>query len=112
MVYQLSMHEFISVHITASSRVEAEKIADALIEGKLAACVNMVPGVHSIYRWEGKVETADEVLLIAKTRADLFGPLSARVKALHSYSAPCIVALPIAAGDPAFFGWIVAETAK
>jgi periplasmic divalent cation tolerance protein len=110
LVYQFRMSEFISVHITASSPAEAEKIASKLVEEKLAACVNILPGAKSIYRWEGKIETAAEAVLIAKTRADLFEALNRRVKALHSYSCPCIVALPIIDGDQAYLGWLAAET--
>lgn len=104
------MPNFISVHITAASRPEAEKIARALVEEKLAACANIVPGVRSVYRWEGKVEEADEILLIAKTRAELFEPLRKLVKALHSYECPCIVALSITVGHQPYMDWLAQET--
>ena len=100
------MPDFLSVHITVSSKAEAEKIARALVEGHLAACVNIVPEIRSIYRWEGKVEAAHEVLLLAKTRADLFPALAEKVKDLHSYSCPCIVAEPISAGYQPYLDWI------
>jgi len=110
MVYHTFMSDFISVHITASSPAEAEKIGHALVEEKLAACVNILPGAQSIYRWESKIEVAEEAILIAKTRADLFEMLSRRVKALHSYKVPCIVAIPIMTGDQAYLDWLTAET--
>jgi periplasmic divalent cation tolerance protein len=104
------MPPIISVHITASSRPEADKIAKALVNEKLAACVNIVPAVHSVYRWEGKIEESDEILLIAKSRAELFEPLRKLVKALHSYECPCIVAMPVTAGHQPFLDWVVKET--
>ena len=104
------MTGFISVHITASSTDEASAIAEALVMDKLAACVNIMPRVQSIYRWQGVIERAEEVVLIAKTRADLFGQLSQRVKGLHSYDCPCIVALPITAGAPAYLEYLAKET--
>ena len=104
------MPNIVSVQITASSRTEADTIARALVGEKLAACVNIIPGVRSVYRWQGKVEEADEIILIAKTRAELFEPLRKLVKALHSYECPCIVALPVSTGYQAFLDWVAAET--
>ncbi|MDX2028668.1 MAG: divalent-cation tolerance protein CutA [Alphaproteobacteria bacterium] len=104
------MPNFISVHITTATRPEAEKIARTLVEEKLAACANIVPGIRSIYRWEGKVEEGDEILLIVKTRADLFEPLRKLVKALHSYQCPCIVALPVTVGHQPYLDWMAQET--
>jgi periplasmic divalent cation tolerance protein len=106
------MPNFISVHITATSGAEAGRIGRALVEERLAACVNIIPEIHSIYRWQGKVEEAAEVLLIAKTRAELFLPLCKFVKALHSATTPCILAEPIAVGFPAYMEWLEQETAK
>ena len=104
------MTGFISVHITASSEAEAASIAEALVAGKLAACANIMPTVKSVYRWKGAVEHATEVLVIAKSRAELFGDLSKKVKELHSYDCPCIVALPIVAGSPDYLQWLADET--
>jgi len=101
---------FISVHITAPSRAEAEKIARALVQEKLAACVNIISGARSIYMWEGKLAEEDEVLLIAKTRTSLFESLRKFVKTLHSYECPCIVAVPIAAGHQPYLDWVQKET--
>jgi len=106
------MFALISVYITAPSRDIAERIAHHLVEEKLAACVNIISGVRSIYRWKDRVESANEVILIAKTRRDLFEPLEKRVKELHSYEVPCIVAWPIEAGHQPYLDWIEKETAS
>lgn len=100
------MSEFISIFITTSSRKEAEKIALALVEENLAACANIFSGVRSIYKWQGKVEQADECAIVAKTMSDKFDALQKRVKALHSYECPCIVATPIVTGNEAFLTWL------
>ena len=102
--------ELIFVYMTTGSRDEAERIGRALVEERLAACVNIVPGMRSIYRWQGAVETADETIVVAKTRADLFDRLTARVKELHSYEVPCVVELPIGRGNPDYLGWLEAES--
>jgi len=102
--------EPISVYIVAADRDEAGRIAEALVAEGLAACVNLLGAVESIYRWKGTVERAHEVALIAKTRRALFDRLSARVRALHSYDTPAIVAWPIVAGDAAYLDWIAETT--
>jgi periplasmic divalent cation tolerance protein len=81
------------------------------VEERLAAGANVLDGVASIYWWAGAIEQASEAVLIVKTRADLVERLSARIKALHSYDCPCVVALPIAGGNPDYLEWIRAETA-
>jgi periplasmic divalent cation tolerance protein len=98
--------EAIFVYVTAASMDEASRIGRALVEERLAACANVMGGMRSIYRWEGAIEEADEAVLIAKTRADAFESLAARVRELHAYECPCIVALPLAAGDEAYLRWI------
>ena len=98
------------VYMTAASVSEAETIGKILVEERLAACVNMVPGMRSIYRWQGNIESAEEVVLIAKTRQDLTHALLDRVTALHSYDVPCAVVLPVIDGLPDFLRWIDAET--
>ncbi len=100
----------ISVYIVAADENEAERIATALVEDRLAACVNILGKIRSVYCWQGAVERADEVALIAKTTAALFDGLSARVRELHSYDTPAIVAWPIVAGDAAYLDWIATET--
>lgn len=100
----------IFVYMTAATREEAERIARTLVEERLAACVNILPGMVSVYRWQGAVERADEVVLIAKTRRSSFPALAERVRALHSYEVPCIVELPLGQGDMPYLDWIAAET--
>ena len=91
---------------TASSQAEARKIAHALVEQRLAACVNVVPHLESIYRWQGNVETANECLLLIKTQADLFERVRDVVKKLHSYDLPECVMLEVAAGSAEYLNWI------
>ena len=100
------------VYVTAPSRDEAMKIARAAVEERLAACANVLGPMTSMYWWEGKVQEEGEVSFILKTRADLVPALTQRIKALHSYTCPCVVALPVAAGNPDFLAWIDAETLK
>ena len=95
---------------TAGSQEEARKIANALVERRLAACVNIVPQVESIYRWQGKVETAEESLLLIKTQAELFDRVSNAVKELHSYDLPECLMLEVAAGSPEYLDWIAKNT--
>ena len=100
------MTDKLVVLCTCGSPDEAEKIARHLVEKQLAACVNVVPGIRSIYRWQGKVVDATEVLLIIKTRQDLFEPLRAEITAVHSYEVPEIIALPIGDGSEAYLSWL------
>ena len=99
-------HDHLLVSITTSSLEEAERIAEALVQERLAACVNIVPAITSIYRWQEEVHRDSEVLLIAKSRPELFEPLAARVRELHSYEVPEIIAVPIVAGSKAYLSWI------
>lgn len=91
---------------TAGSQEEAQKIAHALVERKLAACVNIVPRIESVYRWQGKVESTTEWLLIVKTTAEAFPSVRDAIKELHSYDLPECVMLEIADGSEAYLGWI------
>lgn len=104
------MTEFIIVLITAPKDEEAERIARDIVSSRLAACVNITKDIRSIYRWKGKVEDEGEVLMIVKTRLDLFGALKKRVKELHSYSVPEIIALPIIEGSEEYLSWLKEET--
>ncbi len=96
--------------VTCKDRAQARRIARTLIREKLAACVNLVPGVTSIYVWKGKLEEAPELLLLIKSRAALSKRLAARVRALHSYSVPEVITIPIASGNPAYLRWIREST--
>lgn len=91
---------------TAGSREEAEKIAHALVERRLAACVNLVGPIHSVYRWQGKVETAAEHLLLIKTTAARFDSVAKAIRELHSYELPECIELPIEAGSVEYLRWI------
>ncbi len=95
---------------TTSSKDEAQSIAQTLVERKLVACVNIVGPITSIYHWQGAVERGQELLLIIKTRAALFAQLETRVKSLHSYQNPEVIALPISAGTAAYLDWLRGET--
>ena len=100
------------VLMTAPDAACAERLARALVEERLAACVNVVPGVRSFYRWQGAVEDAAELLLVAKTRADRAEALAARVKELHPYELPEVLTLPAAGGSAAYLDWVRTESAK
>lgn len=98
------------VYMTAGSAAEAERIAEDLVGSRLAACVNILSPIRSIYRWKGEICRDDEIAFIAKTDEDRFEALAERVRRLHSYETPCIVALPIERGDADFLAWITAST--
>ena len=100
------MFEPIVVLVTCGSEDEALKIANALVEGHLAACVNLVSPIRSIYRWEGRMWDEKEWLLIIKTQKQRFEELEKKVKALHSYSVPEIISLPIEEGSSAYLNWL------
>lgn len=106
------MTDFVVVYVTVGSADEGDRIASALIEERLAACVNRVAGVRSTYHWEGRIERAEEELLIIKSRRDLFNRLRQRVTELHSYSVPEIVALPLLEGSEPYLRWLHEELAK
>lgn len=91
---------------TAGSHEEAKKIAWALVERQLAACVNIVPGVESVYRWQGKVESAGEWLLVMKTTLAAFPALRDALREMHSYEVPECVVLAVEDGDAAYLAWI------
>lgn len=96
----------IAVFMTAASGEEATRLADLLIGAHLAACVQILPEMESVYRWEGKIERQSEILLIAKTTTDKFAELEKEVRALHSYETPEIVAVPIVAGSSPYLAWL------
>ena len=97
----------IVVLITTTSTEEAETIGRALVEGRMAACVNISSaGVRSLFRWQGKIEEQEEVLLLVKSRSDLLPSIIEAVKRLHSYTVPEVIALPILDGSPDYLAWI------
>lgn len=101
---------FISIYIITNNEKESYKIGEKLVEERLVSCVNIIPHLKSLYWWEGKIEHADESLMFAKTRRDLLEKVIERVKVLHSYSNPAILALPILDGNKDYLEWVQNET--
>ena len=106
------MERAVLVYTTWPSIVEAERAGRAIVERRLAACVNILPGMISHYRWEGKIERAEEVVMFVKTRAALAEAVRDAVKELHSYTTPAIMILPVDGVDPDYHAWITKETAR
>jgi len=100
------MTDKIVVFSACESKEQADRIARQLIENRLAACVSILPGVTSVYRWKDNIEASDEWLLLIKTRRGLFSALRAEVRKLHSYEVPEMIALPVVDGAPAYLGWM------
>jgi len=98
------------VYVTASDAEEATGIGRAMVEARLAACANVLPGMVPIFRWEGEIAEGEESVLILKTTRDRVDDLIAAIEAMHSYDCPCAVVLPIVGGSKAFLDWIAAET--
>ncbi len=97
------------IYMTAGSLEEARKIGKELVISKLAACVNILNNMNSIYVWQGKVQEDSEIVMIAKTTEDRVPQLVEKVKSLHSYECPCIVSIPVSGGNQAFLDWIAEE---
>ena len=95
------------VLMTAGSREEASRLAEMLVGARLAACVQIMPEMESVYRWEGKIRREPEVLLLAKTTAECFEELEREVRALHSYDTPEIISLPVSASSAPYLEWLV-----
>jgi len=106
------MNKVILVYSTAPDVAVAEKLAEQLVGEKLAACVSMMPGVQSVYRWQGAVEKAFEVGLMIKTTERQFSSLSEKLVALHPYDVPELIAVPVTVGFPAYLQWVQDETAS
>ena len=98
------------VYTTHPSLVEAERTAKAVLEKRLAACVNILPGMISHYWWQGKIERGEEVVMIIKTRARLADAVGAAVKEMHPYDTPAILVLPVEGGEAGYLAWMMAET--
>jgi periplasmic divalent cation tolerance protein len=94
------------VYVTVPNRKEAERLSRALINEKLAACVSILPGLSSRYRWQGRIEQAKEILLIIKTTVRRYPALEKRIRSLHSYSVPEILATPVVKGNPKYLQWL------
>ncbi|MBI1979724.1 MAG: divalent-cation tolerance protein CutA [Elusimicrobia bacterium] len=94
------------VFVTASNRKEADKISKTIVKERLAACVNQIPSIRSRYWWKGKVETANESLLIIKTKKSKFEALKKRIQTIHSYAVPEVIALEIVQGNPDYLKWM------
>jgi periplasmic divalent cation tolerance protein len=105
-----AMSEPLIVMTNCPDMASARRIARTLVEQRLAACVNQLAPVHSIYRWQGTIEETDEVPLLIKTTRERYPELEAAVRSMHPYSVPEIVALPIAAGHSAYLRWLADET--
>ena len=106
-----SSEKFCLVYMTLGSIEEAKNIGQKLVEQNLAACVNLLENMISIYKWEDKLEEGQEIVMFAKTRKTLMLKLIETVKSLHSYDCPCILELPIQGGNPEFLSWTETETA-
>ena len=106
------MERAVFVYTTYPSIVEAEEAGRALVEQRLAACVNILPGMISHYRWQGAIERAEEVVMLVKTRASLADAVRAEVKTRHSYQTPAILVLPIESVDQTYLAWVMAETER
>lgn len=102
----------ILIYITAANEDEAARIGRTLVEERLCACANILGPVRSFYRWKGELCDEREAVLVAKTTAERVQAVVARVRELHSYEVPCVVAVPIADGNPAFLEWVAGETAR
>lgn len=98
------------IYVTASSPDEAETIARSAVAERLAACANVLPAITSYFWWGDEVQSDSEIAIILKTRDDLAESLTARIKQLHSYECPCVVAVPIVTGNADFLAWIDTET--
>jgi periplasmic divalent cation tolerance protein len=101
--------EPIVVLMTAANREEASRIAEMLVGARLAACVQILPEIESVYRWQGEVKRENEILLLAKTVASRFAELESKVRALHSYETPEIIAVPVTDSSSAYLGWLLTE---
>ena len=110
MLKRVKVEDFIVILVTTSSEEEGRKIAQALIEKRFAACVNLIKDLESIYRWKGEISDEKEVLMMIKTRKKLFRSVEDEVRKLHSYEVPEIIALPIISGSKDYLYWIDSET--
>ena len=104
------MSNYIVVFVTTNSAKEAKKISRTLVEEKLAACCNIISPIQSIYQWQGKICEDKEILIMLKTKKNLFKQVDARVRELHSYEVPEVIAIPIVEGSDKYMSWLKNET--
>lgn len=97
------------VYITCKNEEEALEVAEAVVEARLAACANLLPGMRSVYWWKGKIVKEEEVVVVLKSKADNMEALIEKVKSVHSYTVPCVVGLPILEGNPDYLDWLAKE---
>ncbi|MFP4630375.1 MAG: divalent-cation tolerance protein CutA [Desulfohalobiaceae bacterium] len=98
------------VYMTAKDKEEAQRVGQALVEARLAACVNILDNMQSMFWWQGGAQSEHEAVLLAKTRVGLVSSLNSKVQEVHSYDCPCVVAVPIIDGNPEFLDWVREET--
>lgn len=106
------MTDALVIYVVCVDTDEARRIGEGIVAARLAACANILPNMASIYHWKGKIEQAQETVLLLKTRASLFEACAAHVSSVHSYATPCIIALPVVAGTADYLAWLMAETAS
>ncbi|MFN4277904.1 MAG: divalent-cation tolerance protein CutA [Ferrovibrio sp.] len=107
------MSDIVLLYCTAASLAEAEKVAEAVVGQRLAACANIIPGMRSLYWWQGKLERGEEAVLILKTRPDLVEAATAAIRAAHSYSVPCVLAISVGeGGNEDYVAWLLGETRR
>lgn len=102
----MDQSKYVVVLVTAKDVQEAQKIAKELLDAKLVACANLVPEIQSFFLWKGKMDEASEVLVVLKTQRELVAKVTAKVRSLHSYNVPEVIALPIVAGNEDYLNWI------
>jgi periplasmic divalent cation tolerance protein len=102
--------DFRLLYVPVGTLAEARMIAATLVDERLVACANIIPAIESVYRWQGKVRREGEVLMLAKTRAELVDRARTRITALHSYAVPCVAALDISSANAPYLAWLAAET--
>ncbi len=100
------MSDALLVYVTTESRDDALVLGRGCVEARLAACANVIDGMHSVYRWQGAVEEADEAVLLLKTQKSCLNALTEMIRQRHAYDCPCVVALPIVGGNPEYLAWI------
>lgn len=106
------MSDAVMLYVTCGSMEEAKSIAAHMVKERLAACANILPGMVSVYQWQGQIEESQEVVLLLKTQDTLSSKAMAVIKDMHSYDTPAILKIDIAAGDPDYLSWLVAETIR